>query len=104
MEKENYFETGFIGSTRAELQHQVGNKIIPLLELGGDDLQTTSTENKFSFVAGLQKAIDEQYSVEGELTYTDLNNLINLAKNMDWLDRVQLQRLKDACINLIDTK
>ena len=105
MKRESLFPEGYIGSTKAELDHQVGNKIVPVrLALSEkfefDDLPTMATESKASFIAGLQKAVDKRFPVFGGVTHHDLTKTIELAKSIDWSKPKELQQLTDLCSEL----
>lgn len=97
-----FFPKGYLGSTKAELDHQVGNKITPVkLGLSGDfefdDMPTMIAASKTSFIAGLQRAVDEQFPVFGGVTHHDLTEAIELAENTDWSKPNQLKKLTKLC-------
>ena len=94
------FPEKYIGSTRAELDHQFGNRATQVkLALDGvwstDDLPTMVEESRAGFIAGLQRAVDEQFPVYDGLTHEKLTEVIELAGKINWCSKNEFQELMD---------
>ena len=105
MTKESIFPEGYNGSTKAELHHRLGNNyVLVKMAVDGrwepDDLSTFVTKSKESFIAGLQRAVDNQFPVFGGVTHDQLKTVIKLAKTSDWTSSDELQQLADFCREL----
>jgi len=94
------FPEGYIGSTKAEIDHQMSNAVQPVrLALDGTwkpkDFPGLVTESQQRFITGLTRAVEESFPVFGGVTHQDVQSVINLANTIDWTNPDQLKKLVD---------
>ena len=96
------FPEGYIGSTKCELDHRMGNnlgivRLVAKQVPQPANFAELAASNKTDFIAGLSRAVEEAFPVFGGVTHHNLTEVVNLANQLDWTDLTQLQQLIDKC-------
>jgi hypothetical protein len=93
------FPKGYIGSTLSELEHVYSNWYFVALHMHDGffepevDLDTDIKRLKNGFMAGLQRAIDKKLPSYKGVTGRDIQGMMDLATEIDWMNEQELKRI-----------
>ncbi|MBU1778598.1 hypothetical protein KJ992_03000, partial [Patescibacteria group bacterium] len=91
-------------TTESQLSHYYGNCVHPLLidlkDMESGDLEKdlflkNAEEAKKDFLESIKKVLSEDFPESGGVTQEKLEEILSLAKSVDWTNKEQLMSIKE---------